>query len=288
MRPTPFRVGLVHCEPFLVFPAEIPYVANMPVQHVLYSAEHRIARITLNRPEQRNALDDEMVKDLMGAVQHAARDSSAKVVVLAANGPDFCAGSADQYLQRVSTFDLESNRADSFLLGSLFRSLYELRKPVVALVNGPALAGGCGLATVCDFVIASEENARFGYTEVHMGCIPALVMGFLVKRVGEGRAKELVLRGNIIDAREAHAAGLVTVVVPAEQIESAAMSLAEELLSANSATAMAMAKEMLAKLNGMSLLEAMDFAVNMNAAARMTPDCKQGLTAFLSGQKLQW
>jgi methylglutaconyl-CoA hydratase len=260
----------------------------MEVPHVLYRAEHRVARITLNRPEKRNALDDGMVKDLTMAVQRAARDSSVKVVLLSANGPAFCAGADLEYLHKVSSFDLESNRADSFRVANLFRSIYEIRKPVVAVVNGPALAGGCGLATVCDFVVASEENARFGYTEVHVGFIPAVVMIFLVKRVGEGKARELVLRGNIIDARAAHAVGLATTVVPDKQLTVAADALVNELLTGNSATAMAMAKEMLSRLNGMSLLDALDFAANMNAAARMTPDCKQGLAAFLSKQKLQW
>jgi methylglutaconyl-CoA hydratase len=273
---------------FLVFSEEFAYVWSMQAPPILYRAERRVARITLDRPERQNALDDEMVKELLAAVLRAARDPSVKVVVLAANGTDFCAGWDHEYLQRVASYDLETNRADAFRLAHLFRSIYELRKPVVALVNGPALAVGCGLVTVCDFVIATEEKARFGFTEVHAGFIPALAMGFLVKRVGEGKARELVLHGNIVDAREACAIGLATMVVPPQDLESMAALLIDELVTANSATAMSMAKEMLAKLNGMSLLEAMDFAANVNAAARMTPDSKQGLAAFLSRQKVQW
>ncbi|MEK9135680.1 MAG: enoyl-CoA hydratase-related protein, partial [Bacteroidota bacterium] len=146
----------------------------------------------MNRPEKRNALDDMLVKELTSAFVAAGKDQSVKVVILAGAGPAFCAGADLDYLNKVAQFDLEENRADSQQLANLFRVIHELRKPVIAIVNGPALAGGCGLASVCDFVIASEENAKFGYTEVRIGFIPAVVMIFLIKRVGEGKARELV------------------------------------------------------------------------------------------------
>ena len=173
-------------------------------------------------------------------------------------------------------------------MANLFRVIHELRKPVIAVVNGPALAGGCGLATVCDFVIASEEKAKFGYTEVRIGFIPAVVMIFLIKRVGEAAARELILRGNIIGAREAKKIGLINAVAPERALESTVDALCSELIEQNSGTAMGLCKEMLSKLYGMNLMDSLDFAANMNAAARMTHDCKQGIDAFLKKEKPRW
>ncbi len=260
----------------------------MDYSRISYKVEGRQAIITLKRPEKRNAMDDVMVNELTVAFAAAGRDQEVKALLLQASGPAFCAGADLGYLSRVAKFDLEENRLDSFRLANLFRTIHELRKPVVALVNGPALAGGCGLASVCDFVIASEERAEFGYTEVHIGFVPAIVMFFLVKRVGEGRARELVLRGNILSAAEAKAIGLASIVVPEKDLQSTATHLLEELLTQNSLTSMALCKELLSKLHGMNLADALDFAANMNAAARMTPECKQGVAAFLNKTPLTW
>jgi methylglutaconyl-CoA hydratase len=260
----------------------------MDFTRITYAAADRRASITLNRPEKRNALDDVMVRELTAAFTMASKDPATKVVLLTGAGKSFCAGADLDYLARISRADLETNRTDSFLLAHLFRIIYEIRKPVIALVNGPALAGGCGLATVCDFIIASRENARFGYPEVRIGFIPAIVMVFLVKRLGEGRARELVLRGNTLNADEAHAAGLASTVVPEMEMQKAAETLVTELLKNNSAHAMGLCKEMLSKLGGMNLLDALDFAANMNAASRMTSDCRNGVTAFLNKQPTEW
>jgi len=260
----------------------------MDFRRILYTADERIARITLNRPDKRNALDDTMVAELTTAMALASRDPAVKAVLLGANGPAFCAGADLAYLQKVSSSDHEQNRADSTRLATLYKSIYELRKPVVALVNGPALAGGCGLASVCDFVLASRERARFGYTEVHIGFLPAIVLLFLMKRVGEGRARELVLRGHVLNADEAQAAGLVSTVVPEHELVERGEALLKELIEHNSSTAMAMGKEMLAKLDGMNAAEGLDFAANMNAAARMTADCRKGVQAFLNKQQPEW
>jgi methylglutaconyl-CoA hydratase len=253
-----------------------------------YEVADRRVRITLNRPEKRNAFDDTLVRELTLAVLAAGKDQNVKVVVLAGAGPAFCAGADLDYLSRLAKFELEENRADSQQLANLFRVIHELRKPVIAVVNGPALAGGCGLATVCDFVIASEENAKFGYTEVRIGFIPAVVMIFLLKRVNEGIARELILRGNIISATEAKQIGLINAVVPEDELEAATDALCSEFIQQNSGTAMGLCKEMLSKLHGMNLMDSLDFAANMNAAARMTPDCKQGIAAFIKKEKHQW
>lgn len=260
----------------------------MHFSRIVYETAERKAIITLNRPEKRNALDDEMIAELTAAFAHASRDQNTKVVILQANGPAFCAGADLEYLQRIAGYTLEENRTDSGRLANLFRTIYELRKPVLAVVQGPALAGGCGLASVCDIVIAAEETATFGYTEVRIGFIPAIVMIFLIKRVGEGKARELVLRGNIISAFEARRIGLANIVVPGQQLEKTVADLSDELIQQNSLHAMSLCKEMLAKLHGMNLMDALDFAANMNAAARMTPDCKAGIAAFLNKEKMQW
>lgn len=260
----------------------------MQFSKLLYETSNRKATITLNRPDKRNALDDVMVGELTTAFTQAGRDQTAKVIILQASGASFCAGADLEYLSRVATFDLDENRNDSSKLAALFRTIYELRKPVIAVVNGAALAGGCGLASVCDFIFASEENASFGYTEVRIGFIPAVVMIFLIKRVGEGRARELILRGNIITAQEAQRLGLVNKAVPAAELQNEVDALSNELISQNSLHAMGLCKEMLSKLHGLNFMDSLDFAANMNAAARMTPDCKAGIAAFLNKEKIQW
>lgn len=260
----------------------------MDFHRIRYDVGARRARITLQRPEKRNALDDVMVRELTSAFLLAAEDETVKVVLLAATGSAFCAGADLQHLEKIARYDLEENRADSGQLAQLFRTIHESRKPTIAIINGPALAGGCGLACACDFIVASEENASFGFTEVRIGFIPAVVLVFLVKRVGEGRARELVLRGNILSAREAEAIGLVSSVVLATDLDKTTSELADELITNNSLTAMGLSKELLSKLPGMSLPEALDFAANMNAAARMTSDCRSGIGAFLRKERIQW
>jgi methylglutaconyl-CoA hydratase len=260
----------------------------MEFTRISYVSGERRATVTLRRPAKRNALDDVMVQELTAAFTAAGRDPGVKVIVLNAEGTAFCAGADLEYLHRIASYDLEAHRADSRRLAALYRLIYELRKPVVAVVQGPALAGGCGLASVCDFIVASREHARFGYTEVHIGFIPAVVMVFLIKRVGEGRARDLVLRGAVLEAEEAKEAGLASIVVPQKSLAGAVETLVGALLKENSASSMGLCKDMLAKLHGMNFLDAIDFAANMNAAARMTTDCKVGIEAFLAGEKIQW
>ncbi len=272
----------------LVFGKENVYFRAMQLTRITYGVERRAATITLNRPEKRNALDDVMIRELTSALTVASKDPDVRVVMITGAGAAFCSGADLDYLARISEYELDENRADSFRLAKLFRSIYEIRKPVIAVVNGPALAGGCGLACVCDFVIASDERAKFGYTEVHIGFVPALVMVFLVMRIGEGRARELVLRGNILDAAEARGLGLVSMVVPDKDLLQTARALADELASQNSLMSMGLCKEMLSKLHGMNVVDALDFAANLNAAARMTADCKQGVQAFLQKHKTEW
>ncbi|MGB2867317.1 MAG: enoyl-CoA hydratase-related protein [Bacteroidota bacterium] len=250
--------------------------------------DQRIGTVVLSRPEKHNALDDAMVAELTSAFNLAQKDSAVKVVVLKAEGESFCSGADLAYLQRMSKFDFNQNQQDSTNLMKLFLQVYTLRKPVIALVHGPALAGGCGLATVCDIVVAARETAIFGYTEVRIGFIPAIVMLFLVRRVGEAKARELTLRGNNLSADEAMRIGLVNEIVPAIELNSAGMKLAVEMVQKNSASSMGLVKELLARVHGMSTNDALDYAANLNALTRMTDDCKKGIESFLKKEPIKW
>ncbi len=243
-----------------------------------------IGIIALNRPEKRNALNPELVAALHNAVNHLAADDSIRVIVLRGEGPAFCAGADLAYLQQIADNSALDNLADSMRLMELLKALYECPKPVVAMVHGPAIAGGCGLATVCDVVVAGSDRARFGYSEVGIGFIPAIVMVFLIRKVGDMQARRLVLGAEIIGADEAARIGLITTVVPDEDLETRTMSIARRL-AANSRSALALSKSMLTALHGMSLDAGLHYAAAMNALARQTDDCREGIAQFLSQQQ---
>lgn len=256
--------------------------------HLLtYEIENRVAYITLNRPEKRNALSAELVTELKQAFQEAAQSSEVKVIVLTGKGKAFCAGADLAYLQSLQTNTYEENLADSRHLMELFQQIYTLPKVVIAQVNGHALAGGCGLATVCDFAFSVPE-AKFGYTEVRIGFIPAIVKVFLLRKIGEGRAKELLLSGNLITADEAQDMGLINHVVHAEALESRVREFAESLCTHNSGQSMAYTKQMIAAVQDMSLDEALAYAAEQNAKARASEDCQKGIAAFLNKETPGW
>jgi methylglutaconyl-CoA hydratase len=257
------------------------------MKHIDYSVADRVASITLNRPEKRNALSHELVTDLKAAFLEAERDDAVKVIVLKANGEAFCAGADLDYLRKLQEFSYEQNVADSSHLKELFQQIYTLKKVVIAQVQGHALAGGCGLATVCDFSFSVPE-AKFGYTEVRIGFIPAIVMVFLLRKIGEGRARELMLGGKLIDATEARTMGLINFVVPADQLTAEVNKFAAQLVISNSTYAMDVTKQMIAKVPSLTLDEALTFAAEMNARARASDDCKRGIAAFVAKEKISW
>ena len=259
----------------------------MSFSRLSYSVEKRVCHISLSRPEKRNALDDILVSELTRAFLDAAKDSEVKVIVLAGDGKAFCAGADLDYLQKLSAYDFNHNLEDSKNLARLFHLIYTMRKPVIAKVNGAAIAGGCGLATVCDIIVASEES-MFGYTEVSIGFIPAIVLTFLVRRIGEGRARELALTGKILGAKEAHALGIVNEIVPPSRLDARVDELAESLCTNGSASSMGLIKEMFSKMDGLTFSDLLDYASNMNAAMRMSDDCKKGVASFLKKEKLKW
>lgn len=254
---------------------------------VIYSVRDRVGYVTLNRPEKRNALSHELVQELTVAFDHAENDSAVKVVVLKANGDAFCAGADLAYLQQLQNFSFEENLEDSRQLKNLFLKIYQLKKVVIAQVQGHALAGGCGLATVCDFTF-SVPDAKFGYTEVKIGFIPALVSVFLIRKVGEHKAKQLLLTGEVIRASEALLRGLINQVVNADVLEQTVFEFANNLIQSNSGQSMQLTKQLIAQVQSLSIEEGLEHAAKLNAQARATEDCKAGIAAFLNKQELKW
>lgn len=257
------------------------------MKQVLYEVSDRVAYITLNRPEKRNALNSELVTELLDAFERVEQDETAKVVVLNAKGDAFCAGADLSYLQKLQSNSFDENLLDSNHLKALFFKIYSLEKVVIAQVQGHALAGGCGLATVCDFIYASELS-KFGYTEVRIGFIPAIVSVFLVRKIGEQRARQLLLSGEPIHAREAFQLGMVTQVVASNDLEEKVNHLARQLVMKNSGQSMKLTKQLIAQSQSLNLIDALDFAANMNAHARAADDCKRGIDAFLNKTDLKW
>lgn len=254
---------------------------------VLYEVTNRVGYITLNRPEKRNALSFEFVQEIKDAVIVAERDETCKVIVIRANGEAFCAGADLAYLQQLQQNSFEENLADSQHLMQLFQLIYNCKKVVIAQVNGPALAGGSGLATVCDFCYATPE-ASFGYTEVKIGFVPAIVMVFLVRKVTEHVAKKLLLTGDVFNAAKALEYGLINEVVDADKLAESVFAFATKLCKQASGQSLALVKEMLREVQQLSLDEGLNYAAAMNANARATDDCKKGISAFLNKEKLSW
>lgn len=255
-------------------------------ERVLLEYKDRVAYITLNRPQKRNALNPEMVSGLMEALNRVRTENQAKVLVLQASGPAFCAGADLEYLKSLQTNSYEENLQDSQNLMTLFKTLIEFPLPVIAKVHGAAIAGGCGLATVCDFSFASEAST-LGYSEVNIGFVPAIVMVFLCRKIGEGKARELLLTGNIVSASEAESYGLINRALPAEVLDSEVDKLAQSLCKRSASDSMRLIKEMLFAMPS-DYNEALNFAAQCNAKARSTKDCKKGIAAFLNKEKLTW
>jgi methylglutaconyl-CoA hydratase len=254
---------------------------------VLYEARDRTGFITLNRPDKRNALSYQVVQELKEAFSAAEHDDNVKVIVLQANGESFCAGADLAYLQQLQGFSYDENLSDSNHLKGLFYQIYTLKKIVVASIQGSALAGGCGLAAVCDFAFSVPE-AKFGYTEVKIGFIPAIVMVFLLRKLGEGKAKQLLLTGDLFSAEDALHFGLINKVVAKEKLDEEVQSFVQRLITTNSATSMMLTKQMIAQVQSLPLESALTFAAEMNAKARGSEDCKKGIRSFLNKEKLEW
>ncbi len=247
--------------------------------------QDNVALITFNRPEKRNAISYELIDDLTRALDEVEH-SSAQVLILTGAGKAFCSGMDLENLKSLIGRTPEQNRADSETMGRLFRSIYEFPKPTIAAVNGAAVAGGTGIATLCDFTLASHE-AKFGYTEVRIGFVPAIVSWFLLRQVGEKQARDLLLTGRIIDAEEAYRIGIVTEIVAPDYLMQRARAIAAQLME-NSPMSLAATKQLLNSYVREELDSQIEAAVDSNSRIRQTEDFREGITAFLEKRKPKW
>ena len=244
-----------------------------------------VATVTLNRAEKRNAISYELIEEIHHAL-HAVQKSSAHIMILTGAGAAFCSGMDLDNLREITKHTEEENLADSGRMAQMFRALYDFPKVTIAAVNGPAIAGGSGLATLCDFTLASSA-AKFGYTEVRIGFVPAIVATFLLRQVGEKQARDLLLTGRIIDAEEAFRIGLVNEVVPPDKLLARAEELAETL-AANSPASLLATKRLLRTFSHVELDRQVSAAVDENARIRTTHDFREGVASFLEKRKPNW
>jgi methylglutaconyl-CoA hydratase len=252
---------------------------------ILVTEEDGIKTIMLNRPERRNAMTPEMQDELIMALERAATGQN-RVVLLTGAGDSFCSGLDLVHLQAIVDKSPAEHTVDAERVARLFRTLYELPKPTIAVVHGAAIAGGTGLATICDFTFAAP-GVKFGFTEVKIGFVPALVSVFLTLQIGDKRARGLLLSGRLFQAEEAEALGLVNQVIPAEELWEHARSFAR-CLKANSPQSLASTKKLLAEQNKAWLDAAIAMSLKANADARAMHDFQEGVASFLEKRKPSW
>jgi len=244
-----------------------------------------IATITLNRPDKRNSISAQMISELQTVLDEIER-SHARVGIITGAGKAFCAGMDLDMLADIAKQSPTENQEDSRRIARMFRRIWSYTKPLIAAVNGPALAGGCGIATLCDFTLAVPE-AKFGYTEVRIGFLPALVSVFLTRQIGEKRARDLLLTGRIFEPAEAKELGLANEIVPADQLLARAKELADVLIAA-SPSSLTRAKRLLTSAAAASVDADLERAVLENARIRCTPDFQEGVASFLEKRKPVW
>lgn len=254
---------------------------------ILFDIQNRIASITLNRPEKRNAINPQFIAELIDALKKAESDHDVKAIVLKSSGNTFSAGADLDYLNELRNNTYEHNLEDSKKLRFLFSTIYKLDKPIIAQVEGDAIAGGCGLVSACDIVFSVPE-ALFGYTEVKIGFVPALVAAFLLRKIGEGRCREMLLSGDLINAQTAYQYGLVNFIEEKHTISNAVITYVERLVQTTSSQSIKAVKTLLAKIQAMPIHESLNYASKVNAEARMTEDFKKGIDAFLKKKRPNW
>jgi methylglutaconyl-CoA hydratase len=248
-----------------------------------YQAE--TATITFNRPDKRNAISTQMIAELLTALDEIEK-KRVRVVIMTGAGLAFCAGMDLEMLSAIAEQSPQENQDDSRRMAKLFRRVWSYPRPTIAAVNGHALAGGCGIATLCDFTISVPE-AKFGYTEVKIGFLPAIVSVFLTRQIGDKRARDLLLTGRLVEAAEAKSLGLVSEIVEPDRLLARAQELAEQLSSA-SPSSLTRAKRLLVCAESAALDADLERAVLENARIRCTPDFKEGLRSFLEKRKPVW
>jgi methylglutaconyl-CoA hydratase len=244
-----------------------------------------IAKITLNRADKRNAINAPMIAELQKSLDTIEKSHS-RVVIVTGTGTSFCAGMDLEMLAAIAKQSPAENQEDSRRIAKLLRRIWSFPRPMIAAVNGPAFAGGCGIATLCDFTLASPE-AKFGYTEVKIGFLPAIVSVFLTRQIGDKRSRDLLLTGRIVEAAEAKEFGMVTEVVPSEHLMDRAVALANDLIAA-SPSSLTRAKHLLTSAAAAGVDHDLERAILENARIRCTPDFKEGVASFLEKRKPVW
>jgi methylglutaconyl-CoA hydratase len=257
----------------------------MDFKTILLTESDRIATLTFNRPDKRNAISYELIDEMLAAIA-AVEQSQAQVLIITGTGVAFCSGMDLDNLRTITSRSQVQNLSDSQTMAKLFRTIYDFPKPTIAAVNGAAMGGGCGIATLCDFTLASEE-AKFGYTEVKIGFLPAIVSTFLIQQVGEKRARDLLMTARIFSAQEAQQLGIVSDVVSGEQLMEWTRELAGTLMQSSHASLLA-TKRLLSAFAKEELDRRLELAVEENARIRSTADFREGITAFLEKRKPVW
>jgi len=246
---------------------------------VLSDVKGEIGIIKLNNPSKRNALSPELIKGFISALKDFENNAAVSSIIITGEGKAFCAGADLSYLKELQSNSLLKNEEDSALVAELFLLLYECNKPTVAAVNGPAIAGGCGLAIACDYVIAKKDYATFGFTEAKIGFVPAIISFLLLKRLPESKARQLLISGTILSAEEAQNIGLVDFIE--EDVLDFSFNLINNL-SSNSRTSISETKKLLRHVSGLSYRRAVEYAKTVNALSRTSEDFKNGINSFLT------
>src|SRR5271155_1089792 len=257
----------------------------MKFETLHYETSGHLSTIKLSRPEKRNAISTQMIAELQAALD-AIEKTPTRVVIITGEGKAFCAGIDLDYLQAIGRQSAAENQDDSKRIAKMFRKIWSYSRPLIAAVNGAALAGGCGIATLCDFTLSVPE-AKFGYTEVKIGFLPAIVSVFLTRQIGDKQARNLLLTGRLVEATEALSLGLVTEIVPRERLLGRAHELADVLIAA-SPVSLTRAKRLLTSAAAASVDEDLERAILENARIRCTADFKEGLASFLEKRKPVW
>jgi len=253
------------------------------MSEIIYETENKIAVITLNRPEKRNALNDALIDALKNALRQADKADELRAIIIRGAGKDFCSGADLSSLQKISESDALENWDDAHNLMELFALVRKVKIPVIAAVHGRALAGGCGLATACDLVLASA-SARFGYPEVKIGFVPAIVMAILRRNVSEKRAFELVTQGFEFDMETAREFGLVNRIFADETFAEDVKNYVSVYRKV-SRSAVILSKRLLYQMDGLTFESALNSGVDVNTIARLTSDCQNGIAGFLNKEK---
>jgi methylglutaconyl-CoA hydratase len=253
---------------------------------ILVERGERVFRISLNRPRVHNAFNAVMIRELQAAFGTAGADPGVRIVVLTGTGESFCAGADLNWMREIIHYSFEQNLEESLAIADLLQGIYTLPKPTIARVNGTAIGGGNGLFSACDIVVASDR-ARFGLSEVKIGLVPAAISPYVIRRIGESRARQFFLTGERFDARRALEVGLVNIVSPHDELDAKTEELAGLLLSSGP-EAIAKSKELIQKVPGMGFDEARRYTAEVIARLRVSAEGQEGMAAFLEKRKPRW